>query len=254
MRKLYEPFVRTGKPILVMDPASAELSKYAANAMLAARISFMNEIANYCDRVGADVRHVRMGMGTDSRIGSSFLFPGVGYGGSCFPKDVKALIRMGQDAGVTLNVVEATERTNQGQKAVLVPRVSAHLGGLAGKHIAIWGLAFKPRTDDMREAPAISVIEALLAGGATVAAYDPKAETSARAIFGDRVAFCGRAYEAVSGADALVVVTEWNEFREPDFAKIRSLMRRPAIFDGRNIYDPRLLRDLGFHYEGIGRR
>jgi UDPglucose 6-dehydrogenase len=254
MRKLYEPFVRTGKPILVMDPASAELTKYAANAMLAARISFMNEIANYCDRVGADVRHVRMGMGTDSRIGSSFLFPGVGYGGSCFPKDVKALIRMGQDAGVCLNVVEATERTNEAQKAVLVPRVAAYLGGLKGKRIAVWGLAFKPRTDDMREAPAIAVIEELLKGGAEVAAYDPKAETSGLQHFGERVAFCGRAYEAVSGADALVVVTEWSEFREPDFAKIRSLMRRPAIFDGRNIYDPRLLRELGFHYEGIGRR
>jgi UDPglucose 6-dehydrogenase len=167
---------------------------------------------------------------------------------------VKALIRMGQDAGVCLNVVEATERTNEAQKSVLVPRVAAYLGGLEGKRIAVWGLAFKPRTDDMREAPAIAVIEELLKGGAEVTAYDPKAETSALQHFGDRVAFCGRAYEALSGADALVVVTEWNEFREPDFAKIRSLMRRPAIFDGRNIYDPRLLRELGFYYEGIGRR
>jgi UDPglucose 6-dehydrogenase len=254
MRKLYEPFVRTGKPILVMDPASAELTKYAANAMLAARISFMNEIANYCDRVGADVRHVRMGMGTDSRIGSSFLFPGVGYGGSCFPKDVKALIRMGEEAGLPLHVVEATERTNEEQKRVLVPRVEAHLGGLAGKRIAVWGLAFKPKTDDMREAPAIAVIEGLLAGGAEVAAYDPKAEAQARHYFGGRVRLCSRAYEAVTGADALVVVTEWNEFREPDFGKIRSLMRHAAVFDGRNIYDPKLLRELGFHYEGIGRR
>jgi UDPglucose 6-dehydrogenase len=254
MRKLYEPFVRTGKPILVMDPASAELTKYAANAMLAARISFMNEVANYCDRVGADVRHVRMGMGTDSRIGSSFLFPGVGYGGSCFPKDVKALIRMGEEAGLPLHVVEATERTNEEQKRVLVPRVEAHLGGLAGKRIAVWGLAFKPKTDDMREAPAIAVIEGLLAGGAEVAAYDPKAEAQARHYFGGRVRLCSRAYEAVTGADALVVVTEWNEFREPDFGKIRSLMRHAAVFDGRNIYDPKLLRELGFHYEGIGRR
>ena len=254
MRKLYEPFVRTGKPILVMDPASAELTKYAANAMLAARISFMNEMANYCDRVGADVRHVRMGMGSDSRIGSSFLFPGVGYGGSCFPKDVKALLRMGEAAGVPLPVVEATERTNAAQKKVLVPRIAAHLGGLEGKEVAVWGLAFKPRTDDMREAPAISVIEGLLAGGARVRAYDPKAEEQARRVFGDRLTFAGKAYEAVAGADALVVVTEWNEFREPDFARIRSLMRHPAIFDGRNIYDPRVLRDLGFHYEGIGRR
>jgi len=254
MRTLYEPFVRTGKPILVMDPASAELTKYAANAMLAARISFMNEIANYCDRVGADVRQVRMGMGTDSRIGSSFLFPGVGYGGSCFPKDVKALIRMGQEAGLSLHVVEAVERTNEAQKSVLVARVAAHLGGLAGKTIAVWGLAFKPRTDDMREAPAVAVIEGLLAAGAAVRAYDPKAEEQARLIFGHRVTLCGRAYDAVTGADALAVVTEWNEFREPDFARIRSLMRHPAIFDGRNIYNPRVLRDLGFHYEGIGRR
>jgi UDPglucose 6-dehydrogenase len=237
-----------------MDPASAEITKYAANAMLAARISFMNEIANYCDRVGADVRHVRMGMGTDSRIGSSFLFPGVGYGGSCFPKDVKALIRMGQAAGLELPVVEATERTNVAQKAALVPRIEAHLGGLKGKHVAIWGLAFKPRTDDMREAPAIAVINGLLKGGATVTAYDPKAEEQAKREFGDKITLCGRAYEAVTGADALVVVTEWNEFREPDFPKIKSLMRNAAIFDGRNIYDPRVLRELGFHYEGIGRR
>jgi UDPglucose 6-dehydrogenase len=254
MRKLYEPFVRTGKPILVMDPASAELTKYAANAMLATRISFMNEIANYCDRVGADVKQVRMGMGTDTRIGASFLFPGVGYGGSCFPKDVKALIRMGQDAGLPLHVVEAVERTNEAQKSVLVPRVAAHLGGLAGKTVAVWGLAFKPRTDDMREAPALSIIEGLLAAGASVRAYDPKAEEQARRLLGDRVTLCGRAYEAVTGADALVVVTEWNEFREPDFAKIKSLMRHAAVFDGRNIYDPGVLRDLGFHYEGIGRR
>jgi len=254
MRQLYEPFVRTGKPILVMDPASAELTKYAANAMLATRISFMNEIANYCDKVGADVRQVRLGMGTDARIGASFLFPGVGYGGSCFPKDVKALIRMGQDADVAFNVVEAVDETNNAQKSILVPRIEAHLGGLAGKTIAIWGLAFKPRTDDMREAPAISIIEKLLAAGATVRAYDPKAEEQAQRLLGERVELCGRAYEAVTGADALVVVTEWNEFREPDFPRIRSLMRHPAIFDGRNIYDPNVLRNAGFHYEGIGRR
>jgi UDPglucose 6-dehydrogenase len=254
MRQLYEPFMRTGKPILVMDPASAELTKYAANAMLATRISFMNEMANYCDRVGADVRQVRLGIGTDSRIGASFLFPGTGYGGSCFPKDVKALIRMGGEAGVSMSVVGAVDRTNEAQKAILVPRVAAHLGGLAGRTVAVWGLAFKPRTDDMREAPAIAVIEALLAGGARVRAYDPKAEEQARRIFGERILLCARAYEAVTGADALVVVTEWSEFREPDFAKVRELMRQPAIFDGRNIYDPRVLREMGFHYEGIGRR
>jgi UDPglucose 6-dehydrogenase len=254
MRQLYEPFVRTGKPILVMDQASAELTKYAANAMLATRISFMNEIANYCDRVGADVKHVRMGMGTDGRIGASFLFPGIGYGGSCFPKDVKALIRMGQEAGVCLNVVEAVDRTNEMQKSILVPRIEAHLGGLSGRTIAIWGLAFKPRTDDMREAPAIAVVEKLLAAGAAVRAYDPKSEAQARRAFGDRITLCGRAYEAVQGADALMVVTEWNEFREPDFAKIKSLMRHAAVFDGRNIYEPRVLRQHGFYYEGIGRR
>jgi UDPglucose 6-dehydrogenase len=254
MRRLYEPFVRTGKPILVMDPASAELSKYAANAMLASRVSFMNEMANLCDRVGADVRNVRLGMGTDSRIGASFLFPGVGYGGSCFPKDVKALIRMGHDAGVSLSVVEAVDRTNEAQKSILVPRIEAHLGGLAGRVVAVWGLAFKPRTDDMREAPAIAIIEGLLAGGAAVRAYDPKAEAWATRAFGDRVTLCGRAYEAAKGADALVVVTEWNEFREPDFRRLKALMRHPAVFDGRNIYDPGTVREMGFHYEGIGRR
>jgi UDPglucose 6-dehydrogenase len=204
--------------------------------------------------VGADVRQVRLGMGTDSRIGPSFLFPGVGYGGSCFPKDVKALIRMGQEAGLRLHVVEAVERTNEAQKSILVGRVAAHLGTLAGKEIAVWGLAFKPRTDDMREAPALAIIEGLLAGGAAVRAYDPEAEQQARRILGDRVALCAGAYDAVKGADALVVVTEWNEFREPDFPRIRSLMRNPAVFDGRNIYNPKALRELGFHYEGIGRR
>ena len=254
MRRLYQPFVLTGKPIIVMDPASAELTKYAANAMLASRISFMNEIANYCDRVGADVRSVRMGIGSDSRLGASFLFPGVGYGGSCFPKDVKALIRMGHEAGVPMNVIEAVDSTNESQKSGLVPRVAAYLGGLEDKVVAIWGLAFKPKTDDMREAPSIAIIERLLAGGATVRAYDPKAEDGARRVFGDRITFCERAHEAVKGADALIVVTEWNEFREPDFEKLKARMRRPAVFDGRNIYNPQTVRAMGFHYEGIGRR
>jgi UDPglucose 6-dehydrogenase len=222
--------------------------------MLASRISFMNEIANYCDRVGADVRSVRMGIGSDSRLGASFLFPGVGYGGSCFPKDVKALIRMGQAAKVPMNVIEAVDRTNEAQKSILVPRVEAHLGGLQGKVVAVWGLAFKPRTDDMREAPAIAIIEKLLAGGATVRAYDPKAEEWAERVFGDRITLCRRAHEAAQGADALIVVTEWNEFREPDFRRLKARMRRPAIFDGRNIYNPQTVREMGFHYEGIGRR
>jgi UDPglucose 6-dehydrogenase len=254
MRELYEPFVRTGHPILVMDHASAELSKYAANAMLATRISFMNEIANLCDRVGADVRQVRLGMGTDSRIGPSFLFPGVGYGGSCFPKDVKALIRVGQDAASNLRVVEAVERANEAQKTILLPRIAARLGGLAGKVVGVWGLAFKPRTDDMREAPALALIDGLLAGGASVKAYDPKSMPVAACMLDKRVTLCKRNYEAIEGADALVVVTEWNEFREPDFDRIKSLMRRPVIFDGRNIYNPVHLRELGFEYEGIGRR
>jgi UDPglucose 6-dehydrogenase len=254
MRQLYEPFVRTGNPILVMDHASAELTKYAANAMLATRISFMNEIANLCDKVGADVRQVRLGLGRDARIGASFLFPGVGYGGSCFPKDIKALLRIGRDLGCEMAVVGAVDRANETQKRILVPRIEAHLGGLAGRVVAVWGLAFKPRTDDIREAPALAIIEALLAKGASVRAYDPKASGTARRVLGNRVALCSRSYEAVEGADALVVVTEWNEFREPDFRRMKSLMRRPAVFDGRNIYDPKQLRELGFHYEGIGRR
>jgi len=254
MRELYEPFVRTGHPILVMDHASAELSKYAANAMLAARISFMNEIANLCDRVGADVRQVRLGVGTDTRIGSSFLFPGVGYGGSCFPKDVKALMRVAQDAACGLQVVEAVDRANEVQKTILVPRIAARLGGLAGKVIAIWGLAFKPRTDDMRDAPALAIIDAVVKAGASVKAYDPKAMPVAQRLLAGRAALCKRSYEAVEGADALVVVTEWNEFREPDFGRIKSLMRHPVVFDGRNIYNPAVLKELGFEYEGIGRR
>ena len=254
MRELYEPFVRTGNPVLVMDQQSAELTKYAANAMLASRISFMNEIANLCDQVGADVRQVRLGIGTDPRIGSSFLFPGIGYGGSCFPKDVKALVRMGRATGVELGVVEAVDRTNENQKAILVPRIEAFLGGLEGKVVGIWGLAFKPRTDDTREAPALDIIERLTAAGASVQAYDPKASEAAERVLGERVRFCERSYDAVEGADALVVATEWNEFREPDFRRIKTLMRRPAIFDGRNIYNPQHLRELGFHYEGIGRR
>jgi UDPglucose 6-dehydrogenase len=254
MRELYAPFVRTGNPVLVMDLASAELTKYAANAMLASRISFMNEIANLCDRVGADVGEVRKGIGTDSRIGSSFLFPGIGYGGSCFPKDVKALLLLGKDAGLTLHVVAAVDRVNEAQRVLLVPRIEAHLGGLRGKVVAVWGLAFKPRTDDLREAPALAVIQELLARGAAVRAYDPKAVPAARRLLGERVTFCQRSYEAVEGADALVLATEWNEFREPDFERVRTLMRHAAIFDGRNIYNPRHLRELGFHYEGVGRR
>ena len=254
MRQLYEPFVRTGNPIMVMDHASAEISKYAANAMLATRISFMNEIANLCDQVGADVREVRHAMGRDSRIGPSFLFPGVGYGGSCFPKDIKALIRVGRDHGVEMRVVEAVDRANEAQKVILLPRLEGVLGGLEGKTIALWGLAFKPKTDDMRAAPALSIIEQLLEKGASVRAYDPKAGHEAKRTLGQRITYCTRSYEALEGADALLVVTEWNEFREPDFARMKSLLRRPVIFDGRNIYDPAEMKRQGFEYQGIGRR
>lgn len=254
MRELYEPFVRTGHPILVMDHASAELTKYAANAMLATRISFMNEMANLCDKVGADVRQVRLGIGSDVRIGPSFLFPGLGYGGSCFPKDVKALLRVGHDFDCDLHVVRAVEEANEAQKRILVPRLEAHLGDLRGLTIALWGLAFKPRTDDMREAPSLAIIEALLARGAAVRAYDPQATQAARHILGDTITYCARAYEALEGADALALVTEWPEFREPDFARIKALLRRPVVFDGRNMYNPKHLREMGFHYEGIGRR
>jgi UDPglucose 6-dehydrogenase len=254
MRQLYEPFVRTGNPIMVMDHVSAEITKYAANAMLATRISFMNEIANLCDQVGADVRNVRHAIGRDSRIGPSFLFPGVGYGGSCFPKDIKALIRVGREKGVAMRVVEAVDKANEDQKTILVPRIERTLGGLKGKVIAVWGLAFKPKTDDMREAPALAIIDALVARGASVRAYDPKAGHEAKRLLADRVTFCSRSYEALEGADALVVVTEWNEFREPDFARMKSLLRRPLIFDGRNIYDPAEMKRQGFEYQGIGRR
>jgi UDPglucose 6-dehydrogenase len=237
-----------------MDHASAELTKYAANAMLATRISFMNEVANLCDRVGADVHKVRHGIGTDTRIGTSFLFPGVGYGGSCFPKDVKALVRTAQDFGVPMRVVQAVEDANEIQKSIMVPRVEAYLGGLSGKQVGLWGLAFKPRTDDMREAPALVIIDKLLAAGAAVKVYDPKAMKAAQRVLGERVTFCQRSYDAAQDADALMVVTEWAEFREPDFDRLKRILKRPAIFDGRNIYNPQHLKELGFHYEGIGRR
>ena len=256
MRELYGPFTRTGAPIMMMDTASAELSKYAANAMLATKISFMNEVANVCELVGADVDHVRKAIGADRRIGSSFLFPGVGYGGSCFPKDVKALLRSSVDSGYDFEVLRAVEAVNQRQKSRLVGKIAryfAGLGGLKGKTIALWGLAFKPRTDDMREAPAIAIIEGLLSAGARVRAYDPEAGATARRIFGDRIAICEKSYETLSEADALAIVTEWNEFREPDFEKMRRLMRAPVVFDGRNIYAPEQMRSLGFTYFSIGR-
>ena len=254
MTELYRPFTRTGAPIMVMDCASAELAKYAANAMLATRISFMNEVANVCDRFGANVDQVRRAVAADRRIGPAFLFPGIGYGGSCFPKDVKAIVKFSADRKYRFRILEAVEAVNQSQKSRLVDKVTKHFGRtLKGKRIAVWGLSFKPRTDDMREAPAVPTIEGLLGRGARVTAFDPEAKDVARRIFGRRIQYAAGAYEAVKGADALLVVTEWNEFREPDFARIKQLMRRPVIFDGRNIYDPAQLRELGFTYSSIGR-
>jgi UDPglucose 6-dehydrogenase len=253
MKELYGPFTRTGAPIMVMSTASAELCKYAANSMLATKISFMNEIANMCETVGADVDQVRKAMGADRRIGTSFLFPGVGYGGSCFPKDVKALLKSAADKGYEFRILKAVEDVNTAQKERLVAKMAEHFRTLQGRAIALWGLAFKPRTDDMREAPAIPIIERLLAMGATVRAYDPEAAPTARRLFGDRVALCEKSYDALAGADALAIVTEWNEFREPDFGKMRKLLKAPVVFDGRNIYSPEHMRALGFTYYSIGR-
>jgi UDPglucose 6-dehydrogenase len=231
MRELYAPFTRTGAPIMMMDTASAELSKYAANSILATRISFMNEIANVCELMGADVDQVRKAIGSDRRIGPSFLFPGVGYGGSCFPKDVSALLKSATGHGYDFKILRAVEDVNTRQKSRMVEKMKAHFGDLNGRSIAIWGLAFKPRTDDMREAPAITIIEELLASGAAVNAYDPEAARTARGIFGNRIRICEKSYEALADADALAVVTEWNEFREPDFTKMRQLLKSPVVFE-----------------------
>jgi UDPglucose 6-dehydrogenase len=255
MRELYGPFVRTDHPILTMSAASAEMTKYAANAMLAARISLMNEIASLCERVGADVNDVRRGVGSDRRLGHHFLFPGVGYGGSCFPKDVKAIIRSAETQGLDFAMLRAVEAVNERQKRSLFDKVVAHFGEyLRGMRFAVWGLAFKPRTDDMREAPAIMVIQALLDAGAEVHAHDPEALTEARRLFGDRVHYHRLNYEALERADALIILTEWNEFRRPDFERMKQLLKHPVIFDGRNIYEPAEMRELGFVYYSIGRR
>ena len=254
MNDVYAPFVRTGKPVLIMDIASAEMTKYAANGMLATRISFMNEIANLCDKVGANVDFVRKGIGSDSRIGQSFLFPGPGYGGSCFPKDVKALIRMGGACGVPLDVLSAVESANDRQKQVLVEKVRIALGkDLKGKRIALWGLAFKAGTDDMREAPSLTLIAALLDEGVSICAHDPAATGHARALLGNRIDYAETNYEALSGADALVVVTDWNEYRHPDFERVKRTLRQPVIVDGRNLYDVEKMRELGVRYHSIGR-
>jgi len=266
MEELYSPFVRTNKPILIMDVKSAEMTKYAANAMLATKISFINEISNLCELVGADVANVRKGIGSDSRIGFEFLFPGVGYGGSCFPKDVQAIIRTGSEYGYDLKILKAVEAVNYRQKEVMVDRILRHFGRggvtpplpsagkpLDGKIIGVWGLSFKPRTDDMREAPSITIINRLLEVGARVKVHDPEAMDEAKKVFGDRIEYMKDNYEVVKDADALAVITEWNEFRRPNFDKMKALMKTPVIFDGRNIYEPKEMKEHGFTYYGIGR-
>ncbi|HSJ24058.1 MAG TPA: UDP-glucose/GDP-mannose dehydrogenase family protein [Longimicrobiales bacterium] len=252
---LYSPFVRTGNPVMFMDVPSAEITKYAANAMLATRISFMNMIAQLCDAVGADVDMVRQGVGSDDRIGSSFLFAGCGYGGSCFPKDVKALIRTMRDTGIDPGILEAVDSVNERQKNLLLAMVDGRFpDGLAGRRVAIWGLSFKPETDDIREAPSLVIVEGLLERGAEVVAHDPVAMDAARTHFGDRIRYVDSNYAAVDGADALVLITEWKQYRVPDFQRLRSLMKQPLILDGRNVYAPDRMRELGFEYDSIGRR
>ncbi len=253
MTELYGPFVRTGKPVLFMDIPSAEMTKYAANAMLATRISFMNEIANLCERVGANVDLVRKGIGSDSRIGPSFLFPGPGYGGSCFPKDVKALLKTSEDMGAPMLVLRAVEEANDRQKGRLFEKLRSAIGELRGKRIALWGLAFKAQTDDMRESPALNLIEALLAAGATVVAHDPAAMHEAERRVGSTITYAKTNYDALQDADALVVVTDWNEYRFPDFARIKAALRHPVLVDGRNLYDPAKMGQMGFTYCSIGR-
>lgn len=260
MRELYAPFVRTNNPILVMDVRSAEVTKYAANAFLATRVTFMNEIANLCEAVGADVNNVRRGIGSDSRIGASFLFPGVGYGGSCFPKDVRALMRTAEQFDSPLEIITSVDRVNTKQKSVLVKKVIQHYGSaeaIKGLTFAVWGLSFKPRTDDMREAPSLTILRELAKLGARFKAFDPEAMTVAKAMFAKtdvNIEFCENNYDAVVGADALLIVTEWNEFRRPNFGKISQALKAPVIFDGRNLFEPSKMLRLGFVYHSIGRQ
>jgi UDPglucose 6-dehydrogenase len=251
---LYAPFVRNNKPILMMSRRASEMSKYASNAYLAARISFINEMAEICERMGVDVDEVRRGIGADARIGQHFLYPGVGYGGSCFPKDVQALASFGREAGVTCEILEAVHRRNLAQRDQMVQRILDRLGPeLGGRKLAVWGLAFKPKTDDIREAPAITIIEALLGAGGRVAVHDPQALDNARVMFGDRISYHVDAYDALEGAEALVTVTEWMEYRSPDFERIRAALKQPLIFDGRNIYDRKTMARYNFEYYSVGR-
>ena len=254
LRTLYSPFLRTDRPFLMMTPESAEMTKYVANCLLATKISFINEMANLCEAYRADINEVRRGIGHDQRIGFSFLFPGVGYGGSCFPKDIRAVIHMAKSRGVSARMMDSVDAVNEAQKDVLAKKILAHFGGRAkGKTVAIWGMAFKPRTDDIREAPALTLIDALLAEGANLRVHDPEAIANIQAIYGDRLTYCDRPYGCLEQADALAIVTEWNEFRNPDFEIMGRLLKHKVIFDGRNLYDPARMAALGFTYEGIGR-
>ncbi|MCS6987920.1 MAG: UDP-glucose/GDP-mannose dehydrogenase family protein [Chloroherpetonaceae bacterium] len=256
MKQLYEPFVRQGNPILVMDERSAELTKYAANAMLALRISFMNEIANLCERVGANVDMVRRGIGTDSRIGKLFLYAGIGYGGSCFPKDVKALVKTAEEFGYDFKILKSVEAVNHAQKRWLIKKIEERFGGsekIKGKRFALWGLSFKPNTDDIREAPSLVVIEELLKRGASVSAFDPEAMENARKHYDGKITFVASQYDALVESDALVIVTEWNEFRNPDFERMKRTLKQPLVFDGRNVYDVAKMKQMGFEYFSVGR-
>ena len=254
MQEIYSPFFRTGNRVIVMDVKSAEMTKYAANSFLATKISFINEIANLCEKVGADAEMVRVGISTDSRIGNKFLFPGLGYGGSCFPKDVKALIKTGEDYGCDMSIIKSADKTNKAQRQIFLDKIFNKMGkNLSGKTFGVWGLAFKPKTDDMREAPAITIINALLEAGAKVRAYDSKAIETAKRIFGDKITYTKSSYEALESADAMLLLTEWNEFRRPDFERIKSLMKQPLIFDGRNQYNAERLQESGFDYNKIGK-
>ncbi len=253
LQELYKPFLRTERPFLTMGLESSEMTKYVANCMLATKISFINEMANLCERVGADINEVRRGIGHDQRIGFSFLFPGVGYGGSCFPKDVRALVAVAESKDLEPRVLKAVDSVNNAQKEVLFTKLSRHFGGnLKGKTVAVWGLSFKPRTDDIREAPSLVLIDQLLAAGAVVRVHDPVAQENVRDLYKDKLVYCNHHDAAADGADALAIVTEWNEFRNPDFAFLKSRMKQPVIFDGRNLYDPQKMRALGFYYSGIG--
>jgi UDPglucose 6-dehydrogenase len=255
MQKLYKPFVRSGNPILVMDERSAELTKYAANSFLATKITFMNEIANFCEKVGADVDKVRVGMGTDSRIGKRFLFPGIGYGGSCFPKDVKALYKSGKDLNYQFSILDAVIRVNDLQKTIIIPRVESYFNNnIKGKKIAIWGLAFKPETDDIREAPALYMIEKLLTMGANISVFDPEAMENVKKKFGGKINYAKSMYQATIDADALIISTEWSIFRTPNFKKLKEHLKSPVIFDGRNLYDIEDMEKEGFYYNSIGRK